>query len=276
MTEKPDLSRITLNESYSPVGRSDYLSIQHIERYRFAASVLPPGSRVLDIASGSGYGTAMLVRHGCWVVGADYDEVPLTFANKLWKHARFIRANALRLPFSDNSFDAVVTFETIEHVVEGHEFLQEMRRVLRPGGVLICSTPNIRYTFHPAFHVKEYGAGEFFDLVEQVFPTAERYAQYFRPIDRFRDLYARNLLPTPVMFLRRAAGKLLGAAGLKAMFSRKVLGSHMTYFETEVDVDLESWLDNTLHGRGNGIYEVKSFSGEKWQRIILVVARKNE
>ena len=141
--KKGDLKNNEVMARCAPAGRRDYVSIQHIKRYRFAVSMIRPQTKVLDIASGSGYGTAMLKRHGCEVIGADYDETALFEARRLWPTNKFIIANALSLPFNDNSFDAVVSFETIEHVHDGKQFLSEMHRVLKPKGTFICSTPNI-------------------------------------------------------------------------------------------------------------------------------------
>jgi ubiquinone/menaquinone biosynthesis C-methylase UbiE len=157
---------------------SDYFSIQARKRYEFACAILPPESTVMDIGCGAGLGSSMLESHGHAVVPVDFDD----------RARALVRADALQLPFKDETFDAIVTFETIEHVPDGHLFLQEMRRVLRPGGTIVISTPNIRFTSHPPFHIKEYGIDEFFSLVEEFFPQVERYAQYFRPIDRVRDI----------------------------------------------------------------------------------------
>ena len=192
---------------HNPVGKTDYLSIQHIERYRFAVSKLRPGMRVLDIASGAGYGTAMLLKHGCEVVGGDCDDGVLADAQRLWNHKDFINVDALDLPFDGASFDAVVSFETIEHVDHGRRFLSEMYRVLRPGGIFICSTPNIRYTAHPPFHIKEYKLEEFFKLVEAQFGATKRYGQYFRVSDRVRDLFRWWFCGNLVKILERTGTK---------------------------------------------------------------------
>ena len=176
-----------VTEYHDPVGKADYLSLVHLERYLFACATLAPGRRVLDIACGPGYGTGMLLQRGCDAIGADYDEELVCMARSAWGAERFLVANALALPFADASFDVVVTFETIEHVSDGAAFLNEMRRVLRPGGLFMCSTPNIRYTTHPVYHLKEYKPEEFFELVRRAFGNVKRYGQYFRLRDYVRD-----------------------------------------------------------------------------------------
>lgn len=174
-------------EHHDPRGRSDYLSAQHVHRYRFAAERIAPGSRVLDVACGVGYGSGMLSEAGLDVVGLDCDRKLVERAGVAWPAVQFVHGDALELPFDDETFDAVVSFETIEHVTDAEAFLGQLRRVLRPGGLLLCSTPNIRYTFHPAFHLKEYRPEEFFTLVEGTFGAVERCGQYFRRRDRLRD-----------------------------------------------------------------------------------------
>ena len=88
-----------LIERHDPIGKTDYLSIQHVERYRFALSRLSPGQRVLDIACGAGYGLAMLSEYGCDPIGADYDRQGLVSARAAWGHDPFIQSDALALPF---------------------------------------------------------------------------------------------------------------------------------------------------------------------------------
>ncbi|MFN3533077.1 MAG: class I SAM-dependent methyltransferase [Candidatus Brocadia sp.] len=175
-------------EYHNPLGKTDYLSIQHLERYKFAISRLKPGQRLLDIACGAGYGSALLLKHGCRVIGADYNEQAVVGAQTKYQYGNFVRADVLDIPCKDGSFYAVISFETIEHVQNGNNFLSEVYRVLKPGGTFICSTPNLRYTAHPPYHIKEYRPEEFYGLIEQRFSHVERYGQYFKALDRASDL----------------------------------------------------------------------------------------
>ena len=119
------------NDRLDPSCGRDYLSMQHLERYRFARELLKPGQKVLDIACGTGYGTDILLKHGCEVIGADIDDGILEEAKKKWNHSDFRAADVLNLPFEKGAFDAVVSFETIEHVTDGKRFLSEMKKVLK-------------------------------------------------------------------------------------------------------------------------------------------------
>jgi ubiquinone/menaquinone biosynthesis C-methylase UbiE len=97
--------------------------------------------------------------------------------------ASFVCADAIRLPFADNTFDVVVSFETIEHIRQCRKFLAECRRVLKEDGSLICSTPN-RRIFSPnlekpinTFHVKEFWPEEFYRLLRRYFADITFYGQ---------------------------------------------------------------------------------------------------
>jgi 2-polyprenyl-3-methyl-5-hydroxy-6-metoxy-1,4-benzoquinol methylase len=136
---------------------------EHVARYH---AVLPliAGRKVLDIACGSGYGTHLLSSRAEHVTGVDISADAIQHA---WGH--FTAANvdyrlgsATQIPLDDASVDVVVSFETIEHIQGYRQFLAEVKRVLRPGGQLIVSTPN-KDEFLPGnhFHVHEFRADEF-------------------------------------------------------------------------------------------------------------------
>lgn len=90
--------------------------------------------RVLEIGSGDGYVASLLIEAGCDVTCTDP-------APRLPAYCRVEPVKASRLPFPDGSFDAVVSSNVMEHVEDLVESFAEMRRVLRPGGVMIHSMP---------------------------------------------------------------------------------------------------------------------------------------
>jgi SAM-dependent methyltransferase len=97
--------------------------------------------------------------------------------------AGFVCANGAGLPFGEGSFDAVVSFETLEHIRPYRKFLLDCRRVLRVDGLLIVSTPN-RRIFSPdvakppnPFHVKEFWPDEFRRLIDGLFAEVELFGQ---------------------------------------------------------------------------------------------------
>jgi SAM-dependent methyltransferase len=98
----------------------------------------------------------------------------------------FAVGDGTSLPFVDDAFDIVVTFETLEHIPDDRGFLSELHRVLRPGGEIILSTPNAsitsRYPRNP-FHIREYTLAQLHDLLEGDFCSLEFFAQ--APTDRY-------------------------------------------------------------------------------------------
>src|SRR5271169_2569473 len=136
----PDLEHT--GERLVPGKTGEALFREHEARYIFAARFVK-GMRVLDVACGSGIGTQCLLQagaHSC--IGLDIDRAATDYARTRYKDCIFIRCDATSLCIADASVDVVVSFETIEHVKEQKAFLLECRRVLRPGGTLVCSTPN--------------------------------------------------------------------------------------------------------------------------------------
>lgn len=102
--------------------------------------------RVLDLGCGGGLVAEALVEAGCSVVGLDPSHRSLVAG---WQHAghgnsapRYVRGAAERLPFADESFDAVVAADSLEHLDEPAVALRELRRVARPRAVLCFDTPN--------------------------------------------------------------------------------------------------------------------------------------
>jgi len=140
------------------------LYAEHIARYLFASQFVE-GKRVLDIASGTGYGSNLLKRAGATdVVGVDYAREAVAYASE--RHAShepsFLVGDAENVPLRSRSFDVVVSFETVEHVHDYHNMLREMKRLLRPGGLLVISTPNKGiYQDDNPFHLKEFTFVEF-------------------------------------------------------------------------------------------------------------------
>lgn len=140
---------------------------EHLHRY-FLAREFCRDKDVLDVASGEGYGTALLAQTAQRVVGVEVDLASVEHASLSYRAAnlRFVQGDATKLPLNTQSVDVVVSFETIEHLSEHGAFLAEVRRVLRPEGFLIISTPDINVysalgmTPNP-FHKRELTESEF-------------------------------------------------------------------------------------------------------------------
>jgi ubiquinone/menaquinone biosynthesis C-methylase UbiE len=151
---------------------------EHFYRYRFACNYVF-NKRVLDIASGEGYGTSALMKAGASsVVGIDISEETVAHAKKKY-NLNYIVANAEAIPVSDESIEVIVCFETIEHLKNPTIFLKECARILAPKGKLVISTPN---RFRPnnysrEFHLMEYSEGDFMVLLHKYFSQIKMYYQ---------------------------------------------------------------------------------------------------
>ena len=119
------------------------IEAEHRGRYWWA-SALVSGKAVLDAACGTGYGTSILAGAGAAsAVGIDRAAHVIDFARTQAQHgAEFRVGDLLDIPFPDATFDVAVCFEAIEHVAMPEPALDELRRVLKPGGLLAISSPN--------------------------------------------------------------------------------------------------------------------------------------
>lgn len=155
----------------------DELWDEHIARYAFATR-FAPGKRILDIGCGSGYGIAGMAQTAAFAVGLD------SAAEALPSPAIFVQASATALPFHSASFDLITAFEVIEHLTDWETMLTEARRVLRPDGLFLVSTPNkssyaeSRSQAGPnPFHIHEFEYAEFQTALQAVFPHISIYLQ---------------------------------------------------------------------------------------------------
>ncbi|KMZ13932.1 Methyltransferase [Candidatus Burkholderia humilis] len=159
------------------------IQYEHFHRYLFALP-LCADKDVLDIASGEGYGTALLANAAKSVVGVDIDEQAVTAARQRYigERLRFEVGSATHIPLADASVDVVTSFETLEHFVEHEAFVREVARVLCPGGLLVISTPNHPVYSPPGsvlndYHVRELDRSEFADLLGTVFSHVAIFGQ---------------------------------------------------------------------------------------------------
>lgn len=161
------------------------IAYEHWHRYAFARP-LAAGRRVLDAACGEGYGSALLARAGGQVLGVDIGADAVAHARSRYagqSGLRFEQGDATRLDgLPDASFDLIVSFETLEHVLAQEDMLDGFARLLAPGGLLLVSTPD-RHTYTELtgdvnpHHVRELYRGEFEALLAARFPARRLFAQ---------------------------------------------------------------------------------------------------
>ena len=141
--------------------------------YEFAAGRVVDRT-VLDCGAGEGYGPALLAPEAALVVGMDYSAEASRFAATRYGGAGnlcFLQGDAGALPFATDSFDILCCFQVLEHLEDATSFLFESRRVLRPDGHLLLTTPNrlAAGTGPNPHHVLEYSRNELQELLEDVY-----------------------------------------------------------------------------------------------------------
>ena len=156
-------------------GDADLLN-EHRARYLFAQRYSAEKS-VLDVACGTGYGSALLGEKAAAVFGVDLSAEAVRHARRHYGSPKvhFAQSGCLTLPFPSGQFDLVAAFEIIEHLEDPEAFLAELQRVLQPAGLLLLSTPNrLYYTEERGevnpFHVREFSFAELEETLKPLFP----------------------------------------------------------------------------------------------------------
>lgn len=147
------------------VPEENYWYRRHEAAYR---TLLPycDGATVLEAGCGEGYGAGLIAGRARRVLALDYDEATTAHVARRYPHLWTVRANLAFLPLASSTVDVVTSFQVIEHLWDQAGFLAECRRVLRPGGRLVITTPN-RLTFTPdsdtplnPYHTRELAPSE--------------------------------------------------------------------------------------------------------------------
>ncbi|PXA99277.1 hypothetical protein DMC47_04230 [Nostoc sp. 3335mG] len=160
-------------ERFDPSQFRGRIAYEHLHRYALCRENVA-GKRVLDLACGTGYGSALLAGAGAEVTGVDISSKAIRTAKARHGDAvTFMIADCFDLPFEDGTFDVVVANEMIEHVADHDALIIEAQRVLTDGGVFLVSTPNKpvynRFKAPNIFHVSEMTIGEFRRLLKRHF-----------------------------------------------------------------------------------------------------------
>jgi GT2 family glycosyltransferase/ubiquinone/menaquinone biosynthesis C-methylase UbiE len=173
---------------------------EHLERYKFACK-FAEGKDILDAACGAGYGTMMLQQAGAKNInGVDISEESIDNAKKTYndKNILFEYGDVTSLLYDDESFDLVVSFETIEHIPNGTAWISESARLLREDGLFLVSTPNRAVTNPGTFFVErplnphhqyEYNIVEFIGELSEKYDIVGLYGQTF--IDDFDTMSSK-------------------------------------------------------------------------------------
>ena len=150
--------------------------LEHMERYNFAKDYV--FGRLLDLACGVGYGADILLdelydKKIESYLGIDLSKEAIAYAREMYgfQKTQFEQGDALDRSLEDRygEFDTILSFETIEHIEEDEEYVQNLTRLLHNKGTLIISTPFGKGRDVPCaspYHIRQYLEEEFVDLLE--------------------------------------------------------------------------------------------------------------
>jgi len=169
---RADALHLTGERTVPDIPEENYWFRRHEAAYR---ALLPycAGATVLEAGCGEGYGAALIAERAARVVALDYDEPTTAHVARRYPHLGTVRGNLAFLPLRRSTVDVVANFQVIEHLWDQAGFLAECRRVLRPGGRLLVTTPN-RLTFTPdsdtplnPYHTRELAPSELDELLRE-------------------------------------------------------------------------------------------------------------
>ncbi len=134
-------------------------------------------ARVLEIGTGSGYGIDVVSPNVTEFITIDkFEDVSVLEHIKTLPNIKFMQMDVPPLTgLADNSFDFVITFQVIEHIQDDNKFVSEIHRVLKPGGKLIVTTPNIKMSItRNPWHIREYTIAELDQLLKKSFAAVQK------------------------------------------------------------------------------------------------------
>ncbi|MFM7423431.1 MAG: class I SAM-dependent methyltransferase [Elainella sp.] len=148
----------------------------HLGRYQTASRYVQ-GKKVLDIASGAGFGSKMLKETGAaQVIGVDISPTSIQYAQEHYGTAgvSFVQADAEVFEWQE-PFDVIVSFETIEHVPHPDKFLAQIRKLLKPDGHFLLSVPLGETRHIDPYHLHVFQQQDVFEKFQQAGFTIDAY-----------------------------------------------------------------------------------------------------
>jgi ubiquinone/menaquinone biosynthesis C-methylase UbiE len=155
--------------------QNNYLFQRSIKAYYEAAGII--SGKVLEIGTGSGYGVDIISGVATEFVTVDKFDTKIDFSK--YPNVEFVQGNVPPLNFEANTFDYAITFQVVEHIKDDHAFISEIHRVLKPGGKLIITTPNIKMSItRNPWHIREYTVDQFRRLLSKYFSRVDARGVY--------------------------------------------------------------------------------------------------
>ena len=158
--------------------------------YVEAANIV--SGKVLEIGCGWGRGLQLLTQAASQYTGIDKNTDLIAALRQEYPQSTFIAANIPPLTdLADNTFDYIVTFQVIEHIENDDLFIKEAHRVLKPGGKLLLTTVNRKFSLtRNPWHVREYYADELKNLMGKYFRSVQ--TQGIHGNDKVMTYYEQN------------------------------------------------------------------------------------
>lgn len=165
------------------VGNAAEISYDHIARYRLVERYIAD-KVMIDMGCGAGYGSNSLSRLAKSIRGVDLSDEAINHAKRHYNapNLNYQIGDVTKLPFENDSFEAAISFEVIEHLERPEDLVVEAKRVVKSDGFFIVSTPdkqtysNDRNSVNP-YHVKEMYEAEFREILERHFEHVTLYRQ---------------------------------------------------------------------------------------------------
>jgi len=146
---------------------------------------------VLELGCGEGRGIDLISPKASSYLGLDKIEVIINRLKNKYPKLNFESGSFPPVQIKDNSFDTIVTFQVIEHIKHDRLFLEEIYRLLKPGGTALISTPNIKMTLsRNPWHEREYTSEELTTLASSIFDNVEM--KGIAGNDRIMEYHERN------------------------------------------------------------------------------------
>lgn len=258
-------------ERIIPGSVSNAVLSEHYSRYIFASEFCQ-NKKVLNVASGCGYGSEVLLKTASEIFNVDIDGELVAYGNNKYGNCKnhFLKMDAQNLQFPEEFFDSIVSFETFEHLPDYKKFITECRRVLKSNGSIVLSMPN-KIISSPwlekpvnRFHFKEWEYNELISELRNTFDIHGVFGQHFiTPIIVSSNTEWSSILRRIIYF----------CYDLMPSFIFKLIKKYYLGYKEirETDIVVES-----IHriNRATGIDFHLDNSGRAYAIIILILSKK--
>lgn len=223
-------------------------------RYIHAKNLMETYSidRVLDVGCATGIGSSFLAANGFSVSGIDIDAESINWGISSLSHPNLHlqEGRGEKLPFDNNAFDSVIAFECIEHMLSPYDFMLEVKRVLKPSGIFICSVPycigdvlaEMLYGSSNPYHVQRFSPQTMNHLLSKEFTILAGWGQRFHTFNHYNYLFLHHFVwrcLKQIPFLGRI---LLSWKNKKDMRIARIASS----IDMENQLDYARWSEQTV------------------------------